>query len=155
MIDDFLVRWTFVRSMTTEFLVGASDECLDLRPEKSFMTIREQAAHLCEVQGVHQLALSQEPVDMARKPEFGPATLDREAILECLAARDRQLLELLDALRPDPAAFRLDWYGAEIGVAGFGMVFIQHESIHHGQWAAYAALGGHARPIGWLLNWGL
>ena len=115
MIDDFLTRWRFVRGMTTEFLAEATDECIDDRLGPGFVTIREQAGHLAEVQGIYQLALRGEPVDW----------------------------------------FRVEWYGTDLGLSGFGAVFIQHESIHHGQWAAYAAIGGHRRPDGWLLNWGL
>jgi hypothetical protein len=106
-------------------------------------------------QGVYQLALRGEPVDFARKPEFRPTSLDRAAIIEGLARRDRELADLLTDFRPDPGAFRFDWYGNEMGVAGLGNLFIQHESLHHGQWAAYAALSGHARPVGWVFNWGL
>jgi uncharacterized damage-inducible protein DinB len=155
MIDDFLARWRFVRGMTTDFLTEATDECLDERLGPGFVTIREQAAHLAEVQGIYQFALRGEPVDWERKPQFSPVGDDREAIAAALAERDRELEELLDALRPDPAAFRVDWYSTELGLSGFGAVFIQHESIHHGQWAAYAAMGGHRRPGSWLLNWGL
>jgi uncharacterized damage-inducible protein DinB len=155
MIDDLLARWAHVRGMTTEFLTTAGDACLDDRPGDGFMTIREQAGHLAEVQGVYQLALRGEAVDWGRKPEFAPASLDRDDIAAALAARDAELGELLAPLRADPDGFRVDWYGTELGLSGFGGVFIQHESLHHGQWAAYAAMGGHARPDGWQLNWGL
>jgi uncharacterized damage-inducible protein DinB len=155
MIDDFLARWRHVRGMTTEFLATASDDCLDAWLDPGFVTIREQAGHLAEVQGIYQLALRGEPVDWDRKPEFSPADDSREAIAAALAERDRELEVLLDGLRPDAGAFRIDWYGTELGLTGYGAVFIQHESIHHGQWAAYAALGGYRRPDGWLLNWGL
>jgi uncharacterized damage-inducible protein DinB len=154
-IDEFRSRWDFVRGMTTEFLREASDECLDLRPTASFMTIREQAGHLSEVQGAYQLALRGEEPDFSRKAEFAPRSLEVPAILDALAARDRELDDLLAALRPKEATFRIPWYGNEMSVAGFGAVFIQHESLHHGQWAAVAALGDFPRPIGWLLNWGL
>jgi uncharacterized damage-inducible protein DinB len=155
MIDDFLTRWRFVRGMTTEFLAVATDDCLDDRLGPGFATIREQAGHLAEVQGIYQLALRGEPVDWDRKPEFSPDGPDRGAIAAALAARDRELEALLDGLRPRADEFRIEWYGTELGLSGFGAVFIQHESIHHGQWAAYAAIGGHRRPDGWLLNWGL
>ena len=141
--------------MTNEFLRAASDECLDYRPQSDFMTVREQAAHLCEVQGAYQLAFSGEPVDFARKGEFAPPSLERDAIIDTLAELDRRLIELLDTFRDDPDAFRLDWFGSRLGIPGFTGVFIQHEALHHGQWAAYAALGGYPRPIGWLMNWGL
>jgi uncharacterized damage-inducible protein DinB len=155
MIDEMLSRWTFTRGMTADFVEQASDECLDLRLGSGFMTIREQAGHLAEVQGVYQLAFTGEAVDFARKGEFAPRSLERTALLEELAARDRELAHSLDGLGTDPSTFRLDWFGTELGVAGYLAVFIQHESLHHGQWAAYAAIADHPRPVSWLLNWGL
>ena len=86
--------------MTTEFLREASVECLDFRPGASFMTVRGQAAHLSEVQGVYQLALCGEEPDFDRKPEFAPQSLEPAAILDALAAHDRELEELLAALKP-------------------------------------------------------
>ena len=155
MIDDFRARWEFARGMTTEFLREASNECLDFRPGPSFMTIREQAGHLSEVQGTYQLALRGEEPDFARKPEFAPRSLEVAAILAALAERDEELDGLLDKLRSVEDTFRISWFGNELGISGFGAVFIQHESLHHGQWAAVATLGGFPRPMGWLLNWGL
>jgi uncharacterized damage-inducible protein DinB len=154
-IDELLTRWGYVRGMTKEFLEAASDECLDFRPAADFATIREQASHLSEVQGVYQLALGGEEPDFARKPEFSPASSSVEGILAALQARDRDLVELLDLHRPEQGRFRISWYGTEMTISGFGSVFIQHESLHHGQWATYSALGGYDPPIGWRLNWGL
>lgn len=141
--------------MTTEFLSTAADACLDFRPGEKFMTIREQAAHLVEVQGAYQLAFAGEAVDFARKPEFTPAADDAGTIIAALDRQDAALRVYLEGLRGDPAAFSIDWYGSRLGVSGYGAVFIQHESLHHGQWAAYAALGGYPTPDGWVLNWGL
>jgi hypothetical protein len=70
MSNDFLNRRRFVRAMTVDFISDASDECLDYRPGPAFMTIREQAAHLSEVQDIYQLALGGNEADWARKPEF-------------------------------------------------------------------------------------
>ena len=155
MIDDFLVRWTFVRGMTTEFLESASDDCLDFRPTEKFMTIREQAAHLVEVPAIYQLGFAGEETDVARKPEFTPRQTDAASLVRALADQDEVLQSNLERLRADPEAFSIDWYGSTLGVSGFGAVFIQHEALHHGQWTSIAYLGGFPRPLGWLLNWGL
>ena len=155
MNDDWLERWRFVRGMTVDFVREASDECLDFRPAAKFATVREQAAHLSEVQGIYQLALRGEEADWLRKPEFGPPTQTRAAILETLSLRDGELDDLLESLEPRATEHRVPWYGSDLTIAAFGCVFIQHESIHHGQWAAHAALGGYPTPSSWVLNWGL
>lgn len=155
MSNDFVERWRFVRTMTVDFIRAASDECLDFRPGPSFMTIREQAGHLSEVQGVYQLALSGDETDWGRKPELAPTSQSAEAIIEALVARDRELDDLLEALAPRAQDHRIAWYGSDLTITAFGSVFIQHESLHHGQWAAHAALGGYSTPPTWLLKWGL
>lgn len=155
MSDDFLQRWRFVRAMTVDFISDASDECLDYRPGPSFMTIREQAAHLSEVQGIYQLALRGNVADWARKPEFSPTSQATDALVDALVARDGELDDLLESLAPKADVHRIAWYGSELTITAFGSVFIQHESLHHGQWAAHAALGGFPTPSTWQLNWGL
>lgn len=155
MIDDLLARWTFTRGMTTEFLEHVSDDCLDFRPTDKFMTIREQAVHLVEVQGVYQFAFTNEPTDFSRKPEFTPRGTDSASIVRSLGEQDEILRGHLERLRVQPDAFKIDWYGTELGISGFVAVFIQHEALHHGQWAAYCTLGGFQTPTGWIMNWGL
>jgi uncharacterized damage-inducible protein DinB len=155
MIHDFVERWRFVRAMTVDFIREASDECLDFRPGPQFATVREQAAHLSQVQGIYQLALRGEEADWARKPEFAPAAQTAGAIIDALADRDRELDGLLASLAPKAEDHRVAWYGSDLSVTAFGSVFIQHESIHHGQWAVHAALGGYPTPAIWQLNWGL
>ncbi len=49
----------------------------------------------------------------------------------------------------------IDFFGRERRFARYVALFVQHESLHHGQWSLYAALGGFDTPIGWKLNWGL
>ena len=154
MIDDFR-HFDLHRGMTIEFLEHASDECLDFRPTEMFMTIREQAVHLVEVQGTYQFAFTNEPTDFSRKPEFTPAQTDVVSLVGALGSQDEILRGHLERLRDDPDAFRLDWYGTELGICGFGVVFIQHEALHHGQWACHCTLGGFPTPTDWIMNWGL
>ena len=91
MIDDLLARWSFARGMTTEFLEHASDDCLDYRPTDKFMTIREQAVHLVEVQGIYQVAFTNEPTDFSRKHEFTPIPVDAASIVRALGEQDKIL----------------------------------------------------------------
>lgn len=119
------------------------------------MTIREQAVHLVEVQGTYQFAFTNEPTDFSRKPEFTPTGTDSASIVRALGAQDEILRGHLERLRNQPDAFTIDWYGTKLGISGFVAVFIQHEALHHGQWAAHCALGGFPTPTGWIMNWGL
>ena len=102
--------------MTTDFLTGVSAECVDFRPAANFMTVREQAAHIVEVQSLYQLAFWGEAVDFARKPEFTPAATDVHTLVAALGAQDADLHAALDKLRADPGSFSIDWYGNVLGV---------------------------------------
>lgn len=141
--------------MTLEFLDFVSDDLLDFRPGPEFQTIREQGGHLSRAQGVFQLTLRGEDLDFGREFEFAPASLERGDIVAALAARDRELVELLDALRPRADTHRIRWYRAELTIPDFEGHHVYHEALHHGQWAAYAALDGHARPPDWVAMWKL
>jgi DinB superfamily len=154
-VDDFLVRWEHVRGMTREFLEQASDALLDFVPAPGFVSVRVQSAHLAEVQGVYQEVFSTGAVDMSHKAQYTPAGTGKDEILAALGHRDADLGVHLDQLRPQAASWKVEWYGNRLGIAGFGAVFIQHEALHHGQWALHAHLNGSSVPIGWLLNWGL
>jgi hypothetical protein len=154
-VDDFLLRWQHVRGMTREFLEHASDELLDFVPAPGFVPVRLQAAHLAEVQGAYQEMFSTGTVDFSHKAQYTPDGTSRHEILAALEHRDADLAAHIDALRPRTSSWTVEWFGNRIGVAGFGAVFIQHEALHHGQWAVHAHLSGAPVPIGWLLNWGL
>jgi uncharacterized damage-inducible protein DinB len=152
-VDEFLRRWPISRNTTLEFLELASDELLDFRPGPAFRTVREQANHLARAQGVFQLALRGEQPDFSREQEFAPASSERDDIVVALGQRDRELAELLDALRPVAATLELVWAG--MSIADFEVHHVQHESLHHGQWVAHARLLGHPLPPGWMFHWAL
>ena len=116
--------------------------------------MRDQASHLVEVQGVYQEVLAEGALDMSHKSRYTPAGTEPDVILAALAQMDADLGRQLDRLRPYAASWTVDWFGNQIGVAGFGAVFIQHEALHYGQRALHAHLKGSPVPIGWL-NWGL
>jgi hypothetical protein len=117
--------------------------------------VREQAAHLVEVQGVYQEVLGTGAVDMSHKARYTPEATETDVILAALDSMDGDLRRQLDGMRPHATSWTTEWFGSRIGVAAFGAVFIQHEALHHGQWAVHAHLARSPVPIGWLLNWGL
>jgi uncharacterized damage-inducible protein DinB len=131
--------------MTLEYLHVVSDEVLDLRPTPAFRTMREQAVHLAELQGVYQLALRGQPVDYERAAEFAPASDRREDVVAAMAERDEEYATLVEALLPGGTEQRLEaWHG--ITLAGFDSHHVDHERLHQGQWIALTALAGHAQP---------
>jgi len=143
--DGFLRRWRLTRRMTLEYLHVVSDEVLDLRPTPAFRTMREQAVHLAELQGVYQLALRGEPVDYDRATEFAPASDRREDVVAAMAERDEEYATLVEALLPGGTEQRLEaWYG--ITLDGFDGHHVDHERLHQGQWIALTALAGHPQP---------
>src|SRR5262249_35313572 len=115
-VDDFLVRWDHVRGMTREFLEQASDALLDFVPAPGFVSVRDQASHLVEVQGVYQEVLAGGANDFSHKSRYTPSGTEREVILVALARMDAELEQQLDRLRPSAARWTVDWFGNRIGI---------------------------------------
>jgi uncharacterized damage-inducible protein DinB len=144
-VDEFLKRWRITRGMTLEYLHFVSDDVLDLRPAPTFRTMREQAVHLAELQGVYQLALRGEAVDYGRGSEFSPGSDRRDDIIAAMGSRDREYTALVEEHLPKGAQFRLrNWYG--LTLADFDSHHAEHERLHQGQWIALTALAGHPQP---------
>ncbi len=143
--DRFLQRWRITRHMTLEYLHFVPDEVLDLRPTAAFRTMREQAVHLAQLQGVYQLALRDEAVDYDRASEFAPASDSQEDVAAARAERDREYAALVEQLLPRGPEHRLpSWY--EMTLVEFDGHHAEHERLHQGQWIALTALAGHPQP---------
>jgi hypothetical protein len=69
-----------------------------------------------------------------------------------LGDKQRQLLAMLRTVDVDAP---IDWGGTPFSFALFTWEFVQHESIHHGQWSIYASLAGFDTPLSWRTSWGL
>ena len=76
---------------------------------------------------------------MSPLPEHERLSVDGDALLAELSVR----------------SFKIDWFGNRIGFWEYASVLLQHEALHHGQWAVHARLGGWQPPDGWIVNWGL
>lgn len=148
---EFLRRWRIVRAMTLEYLQVVPDDVLDLRPTPAFRTMREQAVHLAELQGVYQLALRGEAVDYERRREFSPASDRRDDVVAAMAERDREYAALVDELLAKGPGHRLGWHGMTLD--GFHHHHADHERLHQGQWIAMTALAGHPQPPGAARVW--
>jgi hypothetical protein len=80
----------------------------------------------------------------------GPYT--RDALLRALDQKQSELLAMLDTVDTNAP---IDFFGNPFGFGDFAFTVIQHEAIHHGQWSAYASLGGFQTPVSWRNEWGL
>src|SRR5580692_5543712 len=87
-----------------------------------------------------------------RKHEHYVGPLTREALLAALHDKQRHLLATLQTVNIDAP---IDWDGTPFSFALFTWEFVQHESIHHGQWSIYASLAGFDTPLSWRTSWGL
>ena len=70
------------------------------RTGAGFVSVRDQASHLVEVQGVYQEVLAEGALDMSHKSRYTPAGTEPDVILAALAQMDADLGRQLDRL-PD------------------------------------------------------
>ena len=86
------------------------------------------------------------------QPTAARRLLTREALLAALDDKQRHLLATLQTVNIDTP---IDWDGTPFSFALFTWEFVQHESIHHGQWSIYASLVGFDTPLSWRTSWGV
>ena len=151
----FEKNWEFVRSLTYEFIEGVPDERWQFSPHPRFAAFHKQVRHVVCVQGVYTQGLRERVTDFGKKHSHYGGPLDRASLVAALRQEDRDLqlalAEIRDAGDPDLV---IEFYGPNT-LASYLNVYTTHESIHHGQWSFYAALGGFETPESWKLNWGL
>jgi hypothetical protein len=108
------------------------------------------------VQGVYQEGLATRRVDFGRKHAHYRGPLERAALVEALRAGDAELGQLLQQVAAEPPGARsIEFFDMRPDVPRYLATMTQHESLHHGQWSLYAALGGFETPPLWRLAWGL
>jgi len=164
--DDFVRYSRVLHRLTVDFVLAVPEDKWDFTPDPGesgrgpaphrigdgFAPFCKQLRHVVCVRGVYNAALAMGKVDWTRKHEHyaGPPT--REALLDELDEKQRQLmvtLETADLSAP------IDWDGTPFTFAMFTWEFVQHEAIHHGQWSVYASLAGFDTPLSWRRSWGL
>lgn len=122
------------------------------RPSPRPSAFSKQLRHVVCVRGVYNDALALGEVDWSASHSHYAGPLEREPLLEALARQQDRLLELLSSVDP---GITIDWDGFPYSFDLFAGEFVQHESIHHGQWSVYAAVGGFDTPTSWHDMWGL
>lgn len=141
-------RWHFTPAPATAPRPPTDDG----RPSIRLGPYSKQLRHVVCVRGVYNDALANGRVDWARSHQHYTGPLEREPLLDALAQQQDRLVELLATIDPDLA---IDWDGFPYSLDLFAGEFVQHESIHHGQWSVYAAVGGFDTPASWHETWGL
>ena len=166
-IDDFVRYSEVLYRLTTDFVRAVPESKWDFTPDPPAKLLRSHAPHrvgdgfapFCKqlrhvvcVRGVYNAALAKGKVDWTRKHEHYVGPLTREALLAALDDKQRQLPATLKSVNIDAP---IDWDGTPFSFTLFTWEFVQHESIHQGQWSIYASLVGFDTPLSWRTSWGL
>jgi hypothetical protein len=137
--------------MTVHFAEAVPDDKWDFTPApQRFGPFSRQLRHVVRGRGVYNAALVTKKFDWSASREHyrGPPT--REALMLALDEKQREFLALL----PTADVAAKIYYGeTDFTFDNFLCEIIQHESIHHGQWSVYAALGGFETPRSWQTGW--
>ena len=165
--SDFAQYSRVLHAMTTDFVRSVPGDKWDFTPVPPGRSGRppaeghlgdglapfsKQVRHVVCVRGVYNDALATGAVDWSRKHEQYTGPLEREPLLDALEQKQQRLLSLLEAVDPEVS---IDWGGFPFSLTMFAGELVQHESIHHGQWSVYAALGDFDTPLSWRQSWGL
>ena len=155
-VDDFKDRWDHINAMTSAFVDAVPDQHWDATPHPGFASFSKQLRHVACVRGVYNDGLVSGRVDFSRKHEHYSGGLTRDELVPALANKHDELLAILqDDARLEAPDFTIDFFGRPENFAQYSYTMVQHEALHHGQWALYAAHGGYAVPSIWRIEWGL
>lgn len=158
-IADFLDAWAHVRGqLTYDFIDAVPDERWDFSPHPSSAPFSRQARHMVRVHGVYLGGLRQARVgieEFGRKREHFSGAPERAAVVAALRELDARTEQALRELEGREGDFSLDFFGYPRTLGRYLDTWLQHESLHHGQWHFYAKLAGFDTPQSWKLNWDL
>jgi uncharacterized damage-inducible protein DinB len=150
-IESFLRNWKWVHVMTVHFVEAVPDERWDFTPDPGrFGPFCRQLRHVVRGRGVYNAALRTKRAEWSTSGEHYAGPLTRDALLQALDEKQQEFLALLPAVDVEAPIYFGD---AAFTFDNFLYEMVQHESIHHGQWSVYAALGGFATPRSWQTGW--
>jgi uncharacterized damage-inducible protein DinB len=149
--EDFKANWAWVHRMTVDFVNVVPADKWEFTPApKTFGSFCRQLRHVVRGRGVYNAAMRTKKADWSKSAEHYSGPLTREALLEALEDMQRHFLAALESVEADaPIYFGETTFTFD----NFLCEMIQHESIHHGQWSVYAALGGFETPRSWQTGW--
>ena len=152
-IESFVRNWKWVHTMTVHFAKAVPDDKWDFTPDRRrFGPFCRQLRHIVRGRGVYTAAMLTKKADWSSSGEHYNGPLTRDALLLAIDEKQQEFLATLPTVDVEvpiyygETAFTFDNFLCEM---------IQHESIHHGQWSVYAALGGFETPRSWQTGWKL
>lgn len=154
-LESFRQRWEHVDTMTRLFVEAVPESRWESAPFPGFAPFCKQLRHVTCVRGVYNEGLRSRSIDFGRKHEHYKGGLDRRSLMKALAEKHEELLALLSGIPDDLERPQIDFFGSRVSYVDYLWGYVQHESIHHGQWSLYAAHGGYQTPELWRVQWGL
>jgi uncharacterized damage-inducible protein DinB len=155
-IESFRKNWEWVHRMTVDFVNVVPDDRWEFSPGDGFGPFCKQLRHVVRVRGVYNEAMLTKRADFDRSREHYAGALTREALVVALDDKQREFLAALETVDIEaPIYFGTGAGAPAFTFENFTYEVVQHESIHHGQWSVYAAVGGFATPKSWQTGWKL
>src|SRR5260221_9180777 len=90
-VDDFRQAWSFIRSMTYEFIDAVPAHCWHYSPHAGCGPLAKQFRHMVWVSGVYNDALKNRVMDLSKKKTFYAGSLEKHELLPALRAKDAEL----------------------------------------------------------------
>lgn len=161
MNNDFVIEqiqstWRYQRKITNDYLKQIPVENWNYTHHKKFATLAKQFRHMVWVYGAYIDGIENRKIDLSKKKSFYDGPLEKEAIQAALKSMDEKFFSVTDGLRSQNLdEYKIDFFGQEMGIIEYSHVMVQHESVHVGIWANYAAFAGFETPKSWQNDWEL
>lgn len=155
-LDQIQSTWDYQRKVTSDYLDCIPADKWNYSHHDKFNTLAKQFRHMVCVYGVYIDAIKNKKIDFSKKKSFYSGALEKEPIKKALLEMDEKFsAELKNLQEQDLDKFTIDFFGQQMGIVEFSHVMVQHECVHMGIWANYAAFGGFETPKSWQNDWEL
>jgi hypothetical protein len=151
-IESFRQSWEWVHRMTVDFVEAVPEDKWDFTPGDGLGPFCKQLRHVVCARGVYNAALITKKADWSKSHDYYKGSLTRNELLSALIDMQGRFLATLDTVDTDVP---IDFSGTAFTFDHFACEVVQHEAIHHGQWSAYAYVGGFRTPPSWRAAWRL
>jgi uncharacterized damage-inducible protein DinB len=151
LLDHFLAQWSFLRSLTYDFIESTSESDLSSSPSSGVSPLWKQFRHVGRVQENYLSALDSGVIKFTTEGCSFVGGSDKQRILSYLRDLDDKLQGTLKSIVP---SISIHWFGERLPLAKHLLCLADHEVIHHGQWMVYRSISGGKFPPTWSV-WGL
>jgi len=154
-MDEFLKRWSFVRSETIELLDSLDDEQLVFKPEGAkWQALYFQFGCMGRTQLVYAMAAETGVMDFSL---FGskdlPSKIDNQAKASLASFLKTCNDKWIEAISHNTAGVK--WPDGSKPIELHVATLAEHERLHHGQLISYFTLAGFDLPANFKRNWAL